>query len=289
MDRGSLSDDWTVEPGTIDDLIADAHVRGFPATTRLVHDWVGLGLLDHPRRRSRGAKGGSEKALWPWTQRNLFRLLVEKRPQVKEVAPLCNIPVVIWLWWGETYVPTAQVQRALATWATKVRGVSWRTAKRQACQVADFLDDMGAPREDRQHLIDLVAKTGYSGQTDAAALSEAMQEVFDPMGEGRFVGSPLMPVTAERYAHLMDTRARGLELAKGPASIKDLQNAWPYCRWGLQSYATNRSALIDSSVRPRDTQMWEEPTWDLLGNRACAQVVLVLGGLSSHRPGGSPS
>jgi hypothetical protein len=278
----SVSDGWTDQSGTIDDLIADAQARGFPATARLIYDWVGLGLLDHPQRHSRGAQGGSDKAVWPWTQRNLFRLLVEKRAQVKGVAPLCNIPVAIWLWWGEGYVLTTQVQRALATWANKVEGVSWQTAKSQARHAAAFLDDLGAPREGRERLIDVLAKTAYSGQLDKKTVTEAIRQVFDPGGDGRVYGSSLMPVTPERFVDLMESRTLGMVLAKKPASVEDLTNAWHYCRFGMQSYAVARPALIDSSLRPQDAQMWEEPTWDLLVNKACSQVVLVLGGLSRH-------
>jgi hypothetical protein len=148
--------------------------------------------------------------------------------------------------------------------------------------VADFLDDMGAPREDRQRLVEAVADTGYTGRVDTRALARAMEDVLDPLGEGRFVGSRLMPVTADRFAQLMETRALGMGLAKRPAPVEELKTAWHYCRFGIQSYAASRAALIDSSVRPKDVQMWEEPTWDLLVNRACAQVVLVLGGLSRH-------
>ena len=80
----------------------------------------------------------------------------------------------------------------------------------------------------------------------------------------------------------METRALGIALANRSAPVESLKDAWHYGRSGLQSHAASRDAIINGSVRPQDAQMWEEPTWDLLVNRACAQVVLLLGGLSRH-------
>ena len=150
-------------------------------------------------------------------------------------------------------------------------------------RITDFLDDVGAPRADRERLVEALAQTEYhSGKLDKKTLAETVQDVFDPNREGRVWGSSLMPVTAESFVHLMETRALGMALAKKPARVESLKDAWHYCRFGVQSYAASWEAIITGSVRPQDAQMWEEPTWDLLVNRACAQVVLVLGGLSRH-------
>ena len=44
-------------------------------------------------------------------------MLLAKRGEISRIAALCNIPVVIWLWWGDEYVPPRQTLRALSTWA----------------------------------------------------------------------------------------------------------------------------------------------------------------------------
>jgi hypothetical protein len=49
-------------------------------------------------------------------QLNLLLALLEKRPTVTHVAPLCNIPVFLWPWFDDRYVPVEQARRALMTW-----------------------------------------------------------------------------------------------------------------------------------------------------------------------------
>ncbi len=281
MPSGIVAAEWTDRPGTVDDLLMDAADRKFPATVRMIRDWVSLGLLDHPERRGRGAAHGSDKAVWPWTQRNLFRLLIDKRPQVKGVMPLCNIPVAIWLWWGEPYVRTAQAQRVLATWAGKVGSISWPTARERARELADFLDDLDASRYQRERLIDALAKTARARRIHQD-LHDALHEVFDPAGEGRSYGSTRFPLTEEHLLELIEYRIKGLERAAGPAPLDELERARLLYRDGIRSYAAERKQLLATPIRPQDNTMWDEPTWEHLVNHACYHVSVTLGGFVRH-------
>ncbi|MGW6900272.1 hypothetical protein ACWGF2_27225 [Streptomyces sp. NPDC054919] len=97
------------EPGTIDDLLADAQATGHPdMNTRLIHSWTAKGLLDQPRRRT--LHRGSDKAEHSIDQRRLLLLLLDKRGQVSHPHSLAQV----WLWWDD-YMPTQQAQRAWAT------------------------------------------------------------------------------------------------------------------------------------------------------------------------------
>src|SRR5450759_5370395 len=102
--------------GTVDDLLADARRLGHPVTARLITDWVARGLLDHPHRRSRGRGHGSTKAVYSAHQRELFAVLLAHRAQAGRTSPLTAIPIAIWVYWGDHYVPLRQARRALATW-----------------------------------------------------------------------------------------------------------------------------------------------------------------------------
>jgi hypothetical protein len=42
------------EPGTIDDMVADAAEYGHKVTARLIRDWSQQGLLDYPQKRPGG-------------------------------------------------------------------------------------------------------------------------------------------------------------------------------------------------------------------------------------------
>ena len=100
------------EPGTIEDMVADATAAGYQATERLIRDWTQHGLLDYPQKRPAGKGHGSAPALYPASQRNLLLTLLYHRPG-KNISSLARIPVCIWMYWGEEYVPLRQAHRAL--------------------------------------------------------------------------------------------------------------------------------------------------------------------------------
>src|SRR5262245_40363698 len=109
-------------------MLQAARDAGFSPTGRLMTDWVSLGLLDQAHRRGLG-RGKGTAATWPEEQLRLFLVLLQQRETVKRMISLCNIPVGIWLWWGDRFVPLGQARRALRTWsgvASPAR--SWRAA-----------------------------------------------------------------------------------------------------------------------------------------------------------------
>lgn len=270
--------EWTDEPGTIEELLADARALGFPATKRLVHDWISLGLLDHPMRRSKGRAGGSDKALFPASQRNLFRLLVQKRPEVRTIAGLCAVPVALWAWWGDQYASTSQVQRTLQTWAGQVKKTSWQTARRQARQATDFLDDMGATRDERRDLIDLMARIAYSGRlADEEDLARAIAEVFDPAGNGRGFGSRQVMATAHSLASLIAGRLRGMERIRQRVSVRELERARAIYRDSRMQWANMREDLARHPLRPQDAALFRPETLQDLFDGVCSQLVLIIG------------
>ncbi len=270
--------EWTDEPGTIEDLLADARALGFPATKRLVHDWISLGLIDHPTRRSKGRAGGSDKALFSAAQRNLFRLLVQKRPEVKTIAAMCGAPVALWLWWGDEYATTSQVQRALQTWAGGVSKVSWQSARREARQATDFLDDLGASRDERQRLVDLLARVAYSGKlSDEGELAEAVGEVFDPARSGRTFGSGLATATANSLVTLIAGRLAGMERIRKRASFHELERARAVYRDTRMQWAKERAELAMHVLRPKDEALFAPETLQDLFDGVCSQLMLIIG------------
>jgi hypothetical protein len=282
---------WTREPGTIDDLIADAKVRNFPAGKRLIYDWVEIGLLDHPERRPLG-QGGSEKALWPWTQRNLFRVLVEKRPDVKSVATLCNIPVGMWLWFGEDYVPVHQVQLALRTWAGGAYKVSWTAVRRQAREIVDLLDDLDASRSQRERLISALAKIGHDGPDipfDRGELEDAMREVFDPdpASNGRAFGAPGASLTITEYVDGLLIRMLGAQRSRA-ATAEELGRARLLYVHSHLEYEVRHETFAIEALRPQDAAFFKSPmTWTEVVNNACARLCLMLGTLAVQSNAGN--
>ena len=101
---------WTPETARFDAeaMLAAARSRGFTPSKRLLSDWVSLGLLDRPLRKGLG-RGRGSTATWPAEQRELFLQLLAKRATVRQIAPLCNIPVWLWLYYGYCVSPQLPV------------------------------------------------------------------------------------------------------------------------------------------------------------------------------------
>ncbi|MET9443508.1 hypothetical protein [Streptomyces sp. NPDC006610] len=153
------------EPGTIDDLVADAAAAGHQVTKRLVHDWVARGLLAQPQRRRTGQRG-SEKALHTGAQRTLFLDLLRRR-KPPSVRPLAEFVLVCWLFLGDDdWVSTRQALRALRTYVGDPRG-SRAWAKTRAAQFVHPLCDprLGTARS-RRELLQAFTEAFYTGTYD---------------------------------------------------------------------------------------------------------------------------
>ncbi len=184
--------------GTIEDLLADARIMGRKATQRMVLDWQSLGLLDYPAAQGGLGRGqGSRKALYSANQRKLFRALLEQRSRNTRVRPLTNLPVYLWLYWGNDYVPLSQAQRALKTYVKtegKTHAKAYNPSKERARQLADELatqlEHPAANDTQRTKLRRLLSEAIAQGRAMDAELADVAQQVFDPEGQGRILGPP---------------------------------------------------------------------------------------------------
>lgn len=274
----AIPGEWIDQPGTIDDLLADARALGFPATKRLVYDWTGVGLLDHPKRRSRGVKGGSDKALFPAAQRNLFRLLASKRSEVKYISSLYNVPVFIWLWW-DGYVSTHQVQQVMQSWAgERAKKASVVAVRQQARELTNFFDDRYAYSDERAKLIDVLARVGSAGKLeDPGELRQAIRTVFDREDTGRRFGAKQAAISVDAFVTIISARIRGMERARGWVSIKELDTAraiYLDTRW---QWERERPGLARDAFRPADEALLKQASLQDLFDRACVDLAFILG------------
>ena len=105
---------------------------------RLYHLWDNLifespleefqkqGLMLPPQRRGKG-RGKGVPGLWTAQQADLLRTLCMFRDKHKihKVAVRCNIPVWVWLYWGDEWSVTLdQVKRVMKKWASYQRSPS---------------------------------------------------------------------------------------------------------------------------------------------------------------------
>jgi hypothetical protein len=163
-------------------LIDLAESRGYEVTERLIVDWTARGLLGKPRRRGTGR--GSAPGVFSEHQARLFIELLRLRQSTDQIANLANVPVWLWVHWGNDYVTTTQVRKALRTWAgPNLAG----PASRVAITVQELINQADARRVSsavRQQLSDVLGSIVSGAPIDfdvvRAQLIDALRALYPP-------------------------------------------------------------------------------------------------------------
>jgi hypothetical protein len=247
---------------TAQELLGIARANGFPEVTqRLIVDWVGRGLLDKPRRSGREA------------QKDLFLTLLRKQQEgVKRIATLANIPVGVWLYWGDSYVPLRQVRRALDTYTKAYRRGSWRAAITTAHQVLEQMNHPDATQADRDRMVRAVAESAFRGRLDdPSELVGKVRRVYDPGDSGERVG-PAQHLPAA-YVGLIEARLAAIsELRSIPDAL--FEYARTVHRQSLGEYLRRQPNL---ARQPGLEKLMTRPDLEQLLNNACLDLTTVLG------------
>ena len=253
------------------DLVAEARARGFDATPRLITDWVRLGLLARPHRRGLGQGRGSV-AGWEEPQFRLWLLLIEKRPTVNQVVTLANLPVSLWLYFGDQYVGLPQVKRALATWAGFTRAKGYEDAGRLVGQFLRELPDLKVPRDRRRavrtKLVRVLANPQRKG--DVLALRREIVHLIQPTPTRRNLKNQRQ---WENHVDLLFARLAGLQ-AVAAGTLPDSRYYWArtMTQYGRTSWG----------------RVGGPPTPEELFPNACLDLVTTLG-LSLSMPVAPPA
>ena len=266
---------------TRQDLVDLAAGDERPITPRLISDWVAIGLLDKGTPRGRG-RGKGKSYLWPANQAELLRLLLDKRAEAGRPT-LCNIPVALWLLWGDLYAPLRQVRRALRTWADGWATVSGGRADQAARNVLERFDHPDADPRDRTRVSELVAKAAYTGEFDQSGLGVALRRLADPHDSG-LVRGPHGLGDADDYVQMVLVRLYAVsQLEKAPSDM--------FVR------ARNAYRLIGPLADPEATKVdiegelvslrelgSEQATLEEATNSACLDLITLLGLQLSEGP-----
>ncbi len=260
---------------TREDLIREAGGIRPGATERLITDWIELGLLDHPHKPGRGRGAGSSPGTWSSNQKELFLSLWHKRPE-SPVAALCNIPVYLWVFWGDEHVPLRQVRRAMTTWIERQR-VYRGTADKTAAQL---LSDFG---------------TGPSQRATRELLAEALRVPRLDMEQVReqlvaALGQPVV-VQAARARPIEVSAANLVEILEARLAAMDKLRTLPdwvfeWARFtnllGVSAYGHDQPALAGV---PRHGHVFVRLEHTVLIARACLNLLTTLGMALTGRPG----
>jgi hypothetical protein len=267
---------------TAEGLVREAANNGFNASERLILDWTSLGLLDQPNRHGLG-RGKGSTAVWPENQRHLFLTLLAQRKQVNRVSLLCNVPVWLWLWWGDDHVPLRQVRKALATWG-KSQGfvkatVSWERARRTAGLFIKQIGHPKATRKAREALQTAVAEMFFRGTFEAETLLPLVQRVFDPKGTGQPRGPAGGQMTPDDIVTMIAGRYAALRQIE---RIDESLFSWArfFYLAGLWNYQEQQPRF---AADPDRGWLFEEMELGKVVADACLHLVTILG-LALVRP-----
>ncbi len=254
-------------------MVKEARDAGFSEVSdRLVTDWVTQGLLDQPERTARG-KGQGRGALyqWPETQRDLFLTLLAKRPDAPSRAAMCSIPVGIWMYWGDEWIPLRQVRIALKTWWDRPSRFGWQRVLDTARLVVKTIAPPGTPRAVKSEFRELVAGALESQVFPRDELTESIQRLLNLRSRDGGWGpyrSPAaevvdgmwsMVVAMQHYDEITDGMFREARARLRPIMLGYVAE-WPTL-----------------SRDPVYGQSYEQPTWDFLINHSCPQLLIGLG------------
>jgi hypothetical protein len=266
-----------IASGTINELIADARRDGHAVTVRLIRDWTEAGLLDSPQRRPRGKGHGSLPALYPAKQRMLLLSLLHHRPD-NGIASLARIPVGIWMYWGDGYVPLRQARRAFMTWLGDPR-VSQQKAKDSARALLGQLDNPAASTAARRELLRVVADVAYTGRADFDVLEHAVRDVFEPesIRVKRALGHPAAPITADSVIDLIRARLAAVDqLNAGMVTDESFVQARQAHLMVFHEYLGQQPVLAASAPQNLPS-IYERPNWEATLNSCCSDLLTVLG------------
>ena len=279
--------DVITEPGTIDDLVSDADAAGHKITARLIRDWTEHGLLDKPQKRPAGKGHGSAPALYPANQRNLLLTLLHHRPG-NSIGGLARIPVAIWMYWGEEWVPLRQARRALMrylgdpgsrTYARDARRASKDRARSVAQAILGQLDNPTATPRARRELVAAVTDAAYTGEPDLERLEHAYRGVFEP-GAGtirKATGHPSAPFTIDAMIGLTEARLAAVNaLTAGEVTDEALTSARDAHVFAYAEYAAKQYLL--AATAPTGTgHLYEAVTADDTLSNCCGHLLTAIG------------
>lgn len=192
-------------------------------------DWTVRGLLDHPKKRPLGYARGSLQALYTRQQRDLFLVLLDKRRDgATRIKSLARIPIWLWLYYGDDWVPTRQVSRTLKTWLGDY-SASRQTAARDATAMLELFDHPDATPSARRRLHLTLTEVARNRRIiDRAGLGRAARDVFEPaavIGEvRRGAGPSTMPVNADVLVACIEARLAGARAIYGARLDEEFLN-----------------------------------------------------------------
>jgi hypothetical protein len=254
-------------------MVQSAWDAGHPKfNERLLTEWVKRGLLDEAQRLPRGkGRGRGAYFEWPESQRQLLLSILEQRSSVKTIGALCNIPVGIWIYWGEEYVPLRQVKKAVRTWGDRAKKVGgWASAKAGARRIISSVMPTDVSTQLSDALVEIVARSLYSNQFLQDEIIAKIREhelTMRKKGKSDFSTE----LTLRRIEEMIPILFAIQNFDS--FSDEDFENVRNGSRHAASDYIRNwRSEAQNHPSIP-----FETPTWEFFIGQSCSHLLVGLG------------
>ncbi len=271
---------------TAAEMVQAAKEAGYDRVSeRLIDDWVASGLLDRPDGGSRG-RYGRAPGTWGENQVRLFLSLLEARGHTRAIPELCNVPVWLWLWWGDDYVPQRQMKKALATWATAAKKKNDSRATQGIDQLVRTWGSTDTPWAATQRLAQTLPSMVHEGKVDEKRSRPHVASAF-----GRADGEPARStaegdLSVDGYQRVFRAKVEAIARLTTPLQTaftggkRQSPIADDLFEWARVFYLTTRHGY--DRKRPHLAEAfgparYGDGTVDEIVTESCADVALILG------------
>ena len=268
-------------PATKADLVADAAALGVTVSERLVTDWIEVGLLDAPTRTGAGRGKGSKHALFPANQRRLFTSLIQKRAETRKISQLAQVPMYLWVCWGDDYVPTRQAGKAFRTWAKDTKRVGVKSGQAIAKGWVEAVAGAQAPQQEVTELTTLLAAVANLGRLDDPdELERLLDIVIDPEGSDQRLGPPGLELDAREYVKSVVCSQVALShVLDGTLEENMLLTAREHQRQDLAQYLLQQPGLLAQMTPEVSAKFKIKMETQEIFEQVCPSLLLVIGAL----------
>ena len=261
---------------TKEGMLAQAASEGYKVSVRLFDDWVQAGLLGNAEVRDWPGRthGSGSTAMWSQHQRNLFLVLLHHRQKgnIRVNGPLCNIPVWLWIYWGELGgISLKQVRRAMRTWTAFWGGQSYTTVRKSAREVVALASH--ARGTNKRELVEELSRIGVSGtDIDDEELHYLLDQVIGPHAKGPEAAQ----FSTDYIASMLGIRALAMQQREDVLAQPDA--IWEWAKVSqLTVYAEYQQLQPHFAADPQIGHRFPRQTVSMLCESSCYYLFTLLG------------
>ena len=259
------------------ELYAFVRSFGFTIVDSLLEEFQKQGLMLPPQRRGKGRAKGVP-GLWTRQQADLLRSLcmMREKHKIHQVAQRCNLPVWVWLYWGDEWgVTLDQMKRVMKTWAKYQRFPSQKRSKQGAKELVKKV----ANHQDngKQRAVNDLANILYKGIYAPQAIGDSLYHVFDSAKPANGPHDiPVLPESVSWYVRLL---MEALNALVNDREMPSVHWEWARCfhLTTLSQYAKEQQRYAHETVGSPVEQMFSIETIESLWSSACEHLAVVLG------------